>query len=78
MCIPGVDICRLEMGVVNVVAHRYEHFGIPPALSGSEPDRVGLTQLTQTESEYYPIPGLGGFPATECEVFQCMRNYDIT
>ena len=68
MCIPGVDVCRLEMGVINVVAHHYEHFGMPPALSGSEPDRAGLTQPFATESEYYPIPGLGGLPATECGV----------
>ena len=66
------------MGVVNVVAHHYEHFGMPPTLSGSEPDRAGLTQPFTTELEYYPIPGLGGLPATECGVFQRMRNYDVT
>ena len=66
MCIPGVDISRLEMGVVNVVAHRYEHFGTPPALSGSEPDRAGLTQPFATESKYYPIQGFGGLLAMEC------------
>ena len=78
MCIPGVGVCGLEMGVVNVVVHRYKHFGMPPALSGSEPNRAGLTQPFVTESEYCPIPGLSGLPTTECRVFQRMRNYDIT
>ena len=49
MCTPGVGIGRLEMGVVNVVAHCCKHFGMPPALSGSEPDRAGPTQPFVTE-----------------------------
>ena len=49
MCTPGVGVGGLEMGVVNVVVHRYEHFGTPPTLSGGEPDRVGLTQPFATE-----------------------------
>ena len=44
VCTPGVGVGGLEMGVVNVVAHRYKHFGMPPTLSGGEPDRVGPTQ----------------------------------
>ena len=74
----GVSIGRLEMGVVNIVIHHYKHSGMPPALSGSKPDKAGLTQTFATESEYCPITGLGGFPATECGVFQCMCNYDVT
>ena len=48
VCTSGVGIGRLEMGVVNVVTHRYEHSGTPPALSGCEPDRAGLTQTFTT------------------------------
>ena len=39
----------LKMDVVNVVMHRYEHSGMPPALSGYEPDKVGPTQTFATE-----------------------------
>ena len=49
VCTPRVGVGGLEMGVVNVVMHCYEHFGMPPALSGSEPDRVGPTQPFVTE-----------------------------
>ena len=49
VCTPGVSIGGLEMGVVNVVVHRYEHFGMPPALSGGEPEKVGPTQPFATE-----------------------------
>ena len=49
MCTPGVGVGGLEMGVVNVVAHHYGHFGMPPALSGGESDRAGLTQPFVTE-----------------------------
>ena len=47
--IPGVSIGRLEMDVVNIVAHHYEHSGMPPTLSGYEPDKEGLTQIFVTE-----------------------------
>ena len=49
VCTPGVGVGRLEMGVINVVAHRYEHFGMPPALSGGEPDKAEPTQPFMTE-----------------------------
>ena len=74
----GVSVGGLEMGVINIVMHRYKYSGTPPTLSGCEPDKAGLTQTFVTEQEYCPITGLGGFPATECGVFQCMRNYDVT
>ena len=44
-----VGIGRLEMGVVNVVAHHYEHSGMPPTLSGGEPDKAGPTQTFTTK-----------------------------
>ena len=49
MCTPRVSVGGLKMGVVNVVAHRYEHFGMHPTLSGGKPDRAGPTQPFVTE-----------------------------
>ena len=45
----GVGIGGLDMGVVNIVTPHYEHSGMPPALSGCDPDKVGLTQTFATE-----------------------------
>ena len=49
VCTPRVGVGRLAMGVINVVVHHYEHFGMPPTLSGGEPDRAGPTQPLATE-----------------------------
>ena len=49
VCTSGVSIGRLEMGVVNVVTHRYKLSRMPPTLSGYEPDKAGLTQTFATE-----------------------------